>query len=204
MTIEPSDRPLERVPDAELGRRRTESEKPRRSEFELRRTARLLLRRPRVDDLDWMAALHADPLNYPHAPDRAHAPAQARSLSQSLLDAWEADRVGYWIVELLAAATDLPDPRIGMAGVRPSVLAGRTCFNLYFRFVVSVRGHGFAAEASREALAVAALVDPGCPVVVRTRPANGPARRLAEALGMSRRADLDAATSGYVVYVSDW
>jgi RimJ/RimL family protein N-acetyltransferase len=91
-----------------------------------------------------------------------------------------------------------------MAGIRPSALAGRPCFNLYFRLVVSVRGRGFAAEASREALAVAAVVDPGRPVVVRTRPSNGPARRLAETLGMSRRPELDAATSGYVVYVSDW
>lgn len=184
------------------------------AEFERRRTARLLLRRPRAADLDWMTALHADPLNYPHAPDRAHTPAQARALSRALLDAWENDPVAYWIAEpadglavpdgRIGGAPDGPDLRIGMAGVHPSSLAGRPCFNLYFRFVVAVRGRGFAAEASREALLVAGLVDPSCPVVVRTRASNAPARRLAETLGLVRRADLDAATSGYVVYVADW
>jgi hypothetical protein len=39
---------------------------------------------------------------------------------------------------------------------------------------------------------------------VRTRRANVPARRLAEALGLARRVDLDALTSGYIVYVSAW
>src|SRR5581483_7514988 len=174
------------------------------AKFERRRTARLLLRRPTAGDLDWMTALHADPLNYPHAPDRAHAPAQARALSQSLLDAWEVDRIGYWIAEPTVELAAAPTGRIGMAGVRPSSLAGRPCFNLYFRFVVAVRGHGFAAEACREALATAAALDPTCPVAVRTRPANVPARRLTEALGLTRRPDLDAATSGYIVYVSDW
>jgi RimJ/RimL family protein N-acetyltransferase len=174
------------------------------AEFDRRRTARLLLRRPVSGDLDWMTALHSDPLNYEHAPDRAHAPEQARALSQSLLDAWEADRVGYWIAEPAVEIEGIESCRIGMTGVRPSSLAGRPCFNLYFRFVVAVRGHGFAAEASREALAVAAVIDPSCPVVVRTRAANVPAQRLAEALGLIRRSDLDALTTGYVVYVSHW
>jgi [ribosomal protein S5]-alanine N-acetyltransferase len=171
--------------------------------FERRRTARLMLRRPVANDLDWMTELHSDPRNYTFAPDRAHGPAQARTLSQSLLDSWEGDPVGYWIVEP-AEGTGVGAGRIGMAGVRPSSLAGRPCFNLYYRFVVAVRGRGFAAEACREALAVAALIDPSCPVVVRTRDANVPARRLAEKLGLIRRADLDALTTGFVVYVSDW
>jgi ribosomal-protein-alanine N-acetyltransferase len=174
------------------------------AEFKRRRTARLLLRRPGVEDIDWMTALHSDPLNYEHAPDRAHAPLQARSLSRSLLDAWGADRVGYWIAEPAVPIDGVPDGRIGMAGVRPSSLAGRPCFNLYFRFVAAARGHGFAAEASREALAVAAVIDPSCPVAVRTRASNAPARRLADALGLIRRSDLDVLTTGYVVYVSDW
>lgn len=174
------------------------------TEFERRRTSRLLLRRPSTDDLDWMTGVHSDPLNYPHAPDRAHAPEQARALSQSLLDAWETDHLGYWIVESDVEIDGVTAGRIGMAGVRPSSLAGRPCFNLYFRFVPAVRGHGFAAEACRESLLVAAVFDPTSPVVVRTREANVPARRLAEAVGLIRRADLDALTSGYIVYVSDW
>jgi RimJ/RimL family protein N-acetyltransferase len=174
------------------------------AEFECRQTSRLVLRRPRSGDLDWMTELHSDPVNYPHAPDRAHDPTQARALSQSLLDAWEPDRIGYWIAEPVLEIDGVPSGRIGMAGVRPSTLAGRHCFNLYFRFVAAARGHGFAAEACRESLLVAATIDPACPVVVRTRQANLPARRLAEALGLARRVDLDALTSGYIVYVSAW
>jgi len=171
---------------------------------ERRRTERLVLRRPRVDDLDWMSELHSDPLNYPYSPDRAHDPQQARAMSRTLIDAWETESIGYWVAEAAPGLPDAPPGRIGMAGVRPSSLAGRPCFNLYFRFVLAVRGRGFAAEASREALAVAAAVDASCPVVVRTREANVPARRLSEAIGLVRRADLDAATNGFVVYVSDW
>jgi hypothetical protein len=146
---------------------------PERSDLEQRRTARLVLRRPCADDLDWMTALHSDPRNYPHAPDQAHDPVKARGISQTLLDGWETDPVGYWIAEPsgeLGGATRavagtssgtarelvaVGPERLGMAGVRPSRLAGRPCFNLYFRFVVAVRGQGFAAEASREALIVA-------------------------------------------------
>jgi RimJ/RimL family protein N-acetyltransferase len=160
----------------------------------VRRTARLVLRRPEAADTEWVAALHSDPLNYTHAPDAAHAPAQARSMAEAQLRIWDRDRISYWLVEH-------EGERVGMAGITYATFYGRACWNLYYRLTPAGRGQGFAAEATREALVVAAAVDPARPVIVRTRPSNTPARRLAETIGLRRRADLDG-TDGFAVYVS--
>jgi RimJ/RimL family protein N-acetyltransferase len=164
------------------------------TELAVRHTARLLLRRPAAADVDWVASLHADPLNYTHSPDAAHPPAQARSMAEGQLRIWDRDGVSYWIVEHAGE-------RVGMAGITYAAFYGRACWNLYYRLLPAGRGHGFAAEATREALVVAAAIDPARPVIVRTRPTNGPALRLAETIGLLRRADLDA--DGFAVYVSD-
>ena len=90
---------------------------------------------------------------------------------------------------------------MGVIGITPSPLGGRRCWNLYYRFTPAGRGLGLAAEAAREALDVGAQIDPGRPVVVRTRPDNVPAQRLAETIGLERRPELDTG-DGFVVYVS--
>ena len=164
------------------------------AEVAVRRTARLVLRRPQSDDVEWVASLHADPRNYTHAPDAAHSPHEARSLAQGQLRIWDRDGISYWIVEHAGKP-------IGMAGITYAAFFGRACWNLYYRLEPAARGRGFAAEATREALVVAALIDPARPVIVRTRPSNESAQRLAEAIGLQRRRDLDG--EGFVVYVSD-
>jgi RimJ/RimL family protein N-acetyltransferase len=161
----------------------------------VRHTARLVLRRPQTADTEWVAGLHSDPLNYTHAPDSAHSPAQARSMAEAQLRIWDRDRISYWIVEH-------DGERVGMAGITYAAFYGRACWNLYYRLTPSGRGQGFATEATREALVVAATVDPARQVIVRTRPANQPARRLAETIGLRRRTDLDG-NDGFVVYASD-
>ena len=170
------------------------------AEVQQRRTARLLLRRPRSDDVPAIAELHADPLNYPHSPDGAHSPERAQAMAERAVADWDRQGIGWWVAER-------DGELIGVLGVTPwtgpSPPMGRPCWNLYYRFVPAARGQGLAAEATHEAVAVAAELDPVRPVIVRTRPANGPARRLAEALGLQRRADLDA-DDGFVVYVSFW
>jgi len=159
-----------------------------------RRTARLVLRRPLAADVPWLAAVHSDPLNYPFAPDPPHSPERARALAEMTFEDWGRDGIGYWLVE------HDREP-VGVAGIKPSPFCGRPTWNLYYRFVPAARGRGFAAEATREALAVAAELDAGRPVVVRTRPGNQPARRLAEAIGLVRRPELDT-EDGFVVYVT--
>ena len=161
-----------------------------------RTTARLMLRRPSDSDVPAIVALHVDPRNYPHSPGGAHSPARARAMAHAFIASWERDGIGYW----LAQSGGEP---VGMVGITPSVLSGRRCWNLYFRFTPAMRGRGLAAEAARESLAVAAELDDERPVLVRTRPGNGPARRLAEAIGLRRAPGLDLA-DGFVVYTSSW
>lgn len=162
---------------------------------ELRRTARLTLRRILPSDIPGVVALHVDPRNYPYSPTGAHPPARAQALVRAFLDAWLRDGIGYWLAEREGEL-------IGVIGITPTPLHGRRAWNLYYRFAPAARGRGFAGEAAREALAVAAQLEPTRPVVVRTRPDNAPARRLAESIGLHRRPDLDAG-DGFVVYLSE-
>jgi len=81
--------------------------------------------------------------------------------------------------------------------VRPLQFRGRTCWNLYYRLAPEVWGMGLAVEAACEAVAVAEALHPDWPVLARTRPANGPAVRVAEGAGLTQRSDLDA--GGFVV-----
>ena len=159
---------------------------------EERRTARLRLRR--IERADWPAvvALHIDPRNYPHSPAGAHTRERAEALAQKFSQNWDRDGIGYWLAEHEGEIA-------GVIGITPSLLEGRRCWNLYYRFRPAARGRGFAAEAARESLVVAAQIDPERPVVVRTRPANAPACRLAETIGLARRPELDA-DDGFVVY----
>jgi RimJ/RimL family protein N-acetyltransferase len=165
------------------------------AELGLRRTAQLVLRRPVAADVEWVAGLHADPRNYTHDPGGVHPPDRARTVAEMTMRNWARDGISYWLVEHAG------EP-VGMAGITMAALAGRPSWNLYYRFTPAARGHGLGTEAAREALVVAALVDPVRPVIVRTRPTNAPARKLAEGIGLQRRADLDAG-DGFVVYASE-
>ena len=159
---------------------------------EERRTARLRLRRVQPADSAAVVALHVDPRNYPHSPAGAHTPERAETLAQKFSHDWDRNGIGYWLAEHAGEV-------VGVIGITPAPLGGRRCWNLYYRFTPAARGRGFAAEAARESLVVAAQIDPERPVVVRTRPGNAPACRLAEAIGLARRPELDAG-DGFVVY----
>jgi [ribosomal protein S5]-alanine N-acetyltransferase len=140
-----------------------------------------------------MTALGSDPRNYEHSLSGAPSDAESTALAREFVRDWERHGIGYWVVE--------HDGRlIGMAGVRPGVRGGRDYWNLYFRFVPEARGQGFAREAVEEAIRVAHSHEPRWPVLVWTRPANAPAARLAEAVGMTRAAELDA--DGFIVFRS--
>lgn len=97
---------------------------------------------------------------------------------------WERHGIGFWVIEDEGTA-------VGAGGIKPTQVAGRDCWNLYFRLVPECWGRGLAAEMAREAIAVGGELRPGWPVVVATRPGNGSAIALARRLGLSRREDLD-------------
>ena len=148
------------------------------------RTERLLLRRPVADDARFALALLADPRTTAHNPSDAIAvPAEADELVARWLLQWSAG-LGYWIVERNGQP-------IGVCGVKAVELTGRPIWNLLYRFAPEAWGHGFAREAAAEAVRAADDADPSRPVLARVRPANTASARVAAAIGLERRADLD-------------
>jgi ribosomal-protein-alanine N-acetyltransferase len=148
------------------------------------RTERLLLRRPVEDDAAFAFALLTDPWTTAHNPSDAIArPDDARELVARWLRQWEAG-LGYWIVE--------HDGRpIGVCGVKAVELAGLPVWNLLYRFAPEAWGHGYAREAAAEAIRAATEQDATRPVIARVRPANRASARVAAAVGLERRPDLD-------------
>jgi RimJ/RimL family protein N-acetyltransferase/adenylate kinase family enzyme len=156
-----------------------------------RRTARLRLRRVTEADIPAVVAISTDPRTNRHRPDGTPTPDQAAAIARSFIRGWEVNGIGYWLVEYEAR-------NVGVAGITPITLGDVDCWNLYYRFSPEVQGRGLAAEATGEAIAVARGLTPEWPVVARTRPDNEPAIRLALAIGLVRRPDLDG--DGYVAF----
>ncbi|WP_182314547.1 GNAT family N-acetyltransferase [Streptomyces sp. SCUT-3] len=158
-------------------------------------TERLTLTRPHADDGPAVFAVHGDPATNLHNPDGPH-----RSLDESeaclegWLDDWVRDGVGYCAVALRGQ----PEAVIGFAGVRVSRLEGEDVLNLYYRFVPSAWGRGFAGEAARAALDFACPLFPDTAVVALIREDNTSSGRLAERLGLQAGGDRDAA--GRLIY----
>ena len=113
----------------------------------------------------------------------------------AFIQAWDEYGISYWSVEFEGEL-------IGVAGIEPLEFGDRSCWNLYYRLTPSAWGKGLASEAAREAVSVAAAVEPEWPVVARTRPGNLPSARVAQRAGLERRSDLDA--DGYVVFARGW
>jgi RimJ/RimL family protein N-acetyltransferase/aminoglycoside phosphotransferase len=150
------------------------------------RTDRLLLRRPVDADAPFVLALHADPRAIAHNPaDALRDLADARARLAAWSTQWE-QGLGYWIVE----ETALGRP-VGVCGVKAVDLHGRPAWNLLYRFVPEAWGRGLAREAARASIDAAAHVDAARPVVARIRPANSASSRVARAIGLVRRPDLD-------------
>ena len=152
------------------------------------RTPRLRLRRPVEEDTAFALALLSDPWTTAHNPsDAIGSMREAREQVQRWRDQWSAG-LGYWVVERL----DAPAP-IGVCGVRAADLDGIPIWNVLYRFAPGAWGHGYAREAAGEALRAARAVDATRPVVARVRPANAASARVAAAIGLERRPDLDTA-----------
>ncbi|MEU5554050.1 GNAT family N-acetyltransferase [Micromonospora sp. NPDC047793] len=64
------------------------------------------------------------------------------------------------------------------------------------RFAPPHWGHGYATEAARHAVEWSAAHTPDLPVLARTTADNLPSIRTAQAAGLVRRPDLDAADDG--------
>jgi RimJ/RimL family protein N-acetyltransferase len=156
-----------------------------------RRTPRLRLRRVTLGDVAPVVELSTDPRTHRHSPTGTPTREEAEGYVRRFAEDWDTHGIGYWIVEYEGRD-------VGLAGVKPARLGDVRCWNMYYRFSPTVQGRGLASEATREALAAAREHTPQWPVVVRTRAGNEPAVRLALAIGLVRRPDLDA--DGFITF----
>ncbi|WP_020142600.1 GNAT family N-acetyltransferase [Terracoccus sp. 273MFTsu3.1] len=110
-------------------------------------TERLVLRRPRAEDLDDYVRLHSDPRTYAHSPSSMTSPERCRErLADDVAD-WERDGLGY------AAVVDRGTGAvIGWAGLRHKD-SDASSLNLYYRLAHDRLGAGLGREISRAVVA---------------------------------------------------
>lgn len=160
-----------------------------------RRTADLLLRPVRRQDVPLLVEIETDPRTTQHSPSGPPAPEDAERLLLSVVAEWESGGVHYWAVEHGGHL-------VGTAGLRAVTLHGRACWNLYYRLSPQVWGRGLARQAAQEAVVLAQQLPGGRPVVARTRPGNVPAQRVAVKAGLVRREELDS--DGFHTFATSW
>lgn len=141
-------------------------------------TERLLLRRVRAADLPLVAEIHCDPATHPFDPSRTDTPDHAAALLSRWQRDWSEHGFGYWHV-----LAGIDGGSIGFGGIRAYQLDGVPVLNLYFRFLPTSWGRGYASEMAGAAVAWADEHHPRRPVVVITNDDNSAAIRVAEKLG---------------------
>ncbi|MFJ9691698.1 GNAT family N-acetyltransferase [Kitasatospora sp. NPDC101183] len=142
---------------------------------------RLVLSRPREDDLEAVFAIHGDPETNRYNPFGPHRDRrQSREMLDGFVEDWERDGVGYCAV----ATREDPGTIIGFTGLFLHTLFEERVFNLYYRYRPTAWGLGYAAEAARASMAEALPRFPGVPVTALIHEDNLPSRRLAERLGL--------------------
>lgn len=163
--------------------------------FGLVHTARLALRRVRLDDGPALFAIDGDPAAHRYSPaGPALDLGEANERLREWMRRWEVYGFGYWAVSL-SPAHDI----IGFGGVQRMLWREHDALNLYYRFTPSAWGHGYATEMARMAVALARAQLPSLPVIALVRPANIPSLRTAERAGLAHRPDLDAEHSVFAL-----
>ncbi|RZS45038.1 RimJ/RimL family protein N-acetyltransferase [Herbihabitans rhizosphaerae] len=154
----------------------------------------LLLREPSPADAPGVLAVHGDPRVYVHDPHETHADlGDADRFLRPILRHWREHGFGYWTVLVPRAWWEAGTPgpgdgdgeRVngGMGGVQRYTLEDELVLNVYYRFAPAIQGRGLAGRVLRAAMTIAPEIAPGTDLVVRTRPANTAARRVAERAG---------------------
>jgi ribosomal-protein-alanine N-acetyltransferase len=154
----------------------------------------VLLRRPEETDAAGVLSVHGDARVYALDPDLVHTDlAMSAEFLVPTLDHWATHGFGYWMVLVPAVwwppgATgpiigDDGRAHAGMGGIQHYDLVGEPVLNVYYRFAPAVQGRGLARRVLEASVRLAAERAPGLDLVVRTRPANAAARRVAERAG---------------------
>jgi RimJ/RimL family protein N-acetyltransferase/ribosomal protein S18 acetylase RimI-like enzyme len=142
-------------------------------------TSRLVLRRPRADDLEDYVRLHTDPHTYRHKPASMPSPARCRERLAHDLAGWEQEGIGY--VAVLARDSGRV---IGWAGLRVERDYGPPHLNLYFRLGAESHGLGYGRELARALVGWAAEHRPDLPVTAMVAPVNAASLATCRAAGL--------------------
>jgi RimJ/RimL family protein N-acetyltransferase len=150
-------------------------------------TTRLLLRAPRLSDLDAMFELQTDPVANRFSPS---GPLDSREAALALLQGWlahwQTQGFGYWAI----ARREQPEQLIGFGGVMNRTVGGVTGLYLYFRFRPQEWGQGLASEMALQALELAFEQQRAANVLAVVLPANTPSRKTLERIGMLLKSSL--------------
>jgi RimJ/RimL family protein N-acetyltransferase len=141
-------------------------------------TDRLLLRRPRPDDLVDYVRLHTDPRTYAHSPGHMPTPDRCRERLAGDLGDWEHRNLGYAAV--IDRATGAV---IGWAGLRHKD-SDESTLNLYYRLAHERIGAGLGREISRAVVAWAVEHRPDALVTAMVDTVNEASLRTAAAAGL--------------------
>lgn len=156
--------------------------------------AGVLLRPVASHDAPGLLAVHGDPRVYEFDPIEVHHDLdQTRRFLEPMISHWDRHGFGYWTTlvprswwptGVTGADPDDHDRVVGgLAGIQHHTVAGEPVLNVYYRFAPDVQGRGLAGLVLRWLQTVAPTIAPGVDLVVRTRPANAAARRVAERAG---------------------
>lgn len=144
--------------------------------------------------------LHGDPLTNTHNPVGASPNPRA---SGELLESWLQHQADHGFGYELAFDDDR---LVGICGARRDRWREIPVINLYWRLLPAYWGRGLAGNLGQRALDIARSASPLDDelIVARMLPANVASAHVAEALGLTRRDELDGDANGahWIVYAS--
>jgi len=159
-----------------------------------RRTPRLLLVRPRPDDLDDLARMHRDPQVMATLGGVRSAEETAPYL-QRLLAHWEQHGFGWWVVR------DADSGRFaGRGGLRHVTIGGREEVEVGYGLMAEFWGRGLATELARESVRVGFTELRRPDLVSFTLPTNRASQRVMEKAGFRYERDVVHAGLPHVLY----
>ncbi|WP_436326006.1 GNAT family N-acetyltransferase [Brevibacterium sp. FAM 27836] len=147
-----------------------------------------VLDRPSADDLEQFFAVDADPRVWEHLPSgRMAEREEAEAILVRLDSQWELDGIGPWMVRRTSGGQILGRCGCSLRGV-PGPGASRrgtgAFWNLGYRFRPEAQGQGSATAVSRDAIAAAANIDAGLPIVAYLLEHNTASEVVARKLGL--------------------
>lgn len=143
-------------------------------------TSRLILRRPRREDLADYVRLHTDPRTYAYQPAAMPTPERCAERLTGDLDQWEQEGLAYAAVLLRDSGAV-----VGWAGLRVEREGLRAPhLNLYFRLGHDLIGGGYGREVARAIVAWGLEHRPDLPLTAVVAPVNVASRATCQSAGL--------------------